>query len=459
MTQASPETTSHTQPFANLHGVLICPNSPSYLWPLAREHTPFELIRDESDGLSPLARSIRAIRPCCDAPLIIAASGDMAPHIRQHIAENALLADDDYQLLIEPHPRGGALTLALAAATVRLADPHAILLCLPVTVAFDNDVRWEQALRRAYQAAEAGHIALIGSSVSPLAPPVEESRQGHVAQTASPARGAVFDLLSTAYESTRSASYGAPPTDARARGAARGNTRGNTRGRFETQEHETGQSLPLLGTIRTGTELRGLEGAFAVHSFIARPTPALAWRAQQNKALWSSHIFMLGADLALAELRATGTESNDPLAHSVQRIAETARFFVSLGSEHWKSREAGELVGTLPAISFEEAVFETTAHLAAVPTSIPFTDVRTLADYEQSVEPDAKGNRLRGRALAVQTRNSTALADGGKLVVTLGLEDVVVIDTPDATLVAAKDALAQIPSVTATLRTNNAPEL
>jgi mannose-1-phosphate guanylyltransferase/mannose-6-phosphate isomerase len=144
---------------------------------------------------------------------------------------------------------------------------------------------------------------------------------------------------------------------------------------------------------------------------------------------------------------------------SVQRIAETARFFVSLGSEHWETREANELVKTLPELTFEEAVFETTRILAAIPTSIEFADLTTLSGYERSVEADSKGNRLRGRTLAVQTRTTTVLADGGKLVVALGLDDALVIDTPDATFVATREALGSMPSVIAALRAANASEL
>jgi mannose-1-phosphate guanylyltransferase/mannose-6-phosphate isomerase len=406
MTRPDIKDPRHPETLANLHGMIICSNSASHLWPLARGHMPFELIPDAADGTSPLAKTIGAIRPYCEGPLIIAVSSALAPHVEQHIVENALLDADDYQLLIEPYPRGGALTTALAAATVRLANTGALLLCLPATLAFDKDDRWEQTLRRAYQAAVAGRIALVGSSVAPLGSLTDE-----------------------------------PALD------------------IATRRHERPQEPPFLGSIRTGAELQGIGGAYEVRGFIARPAPAVAWRAQQNRSLWSTHIFMLRADLVLAELRTAGLEPNDPLTRSVQRIAETARFFVSLGDEHWSSREAGELVKTLPAISFEEAVFETTRLLAAIPTSIPFADLTTLTDYEQPIEPDAKGNRLRGRALVVQTRGSTVLADGDKLVVALGLEDAIVIDTADATLVTTKAALASMPAVADALRAINAPEL
>jgi mannose-1-phosphate guanylyltransferase/mannose-6-phosphate isomerase len=406
MTRHSPTDTSSVQPLASLHGLIICSNSAAGLWPLARQHAPFECIVDPSSGLSPLARAIEALRPYCARPLIIAVPESAASDVKRHIAESALLDDEDYRLLIEPHPRKDALTVALAAATIRLKDSHAMLLCLPATTAFEQDGRWEQALKRAYQAATTGKIALIGTPVAPRT----RTTAPHV-------------HLSGAYEQA------------------------------------TEPAAPLLGAIRTGAEYAGVEGIRQVRGYIARPAPAVAWRAEQSKALWSSHIYLLGADLALAELRAVGRGSSDPALQSVQRIAETARFFASLGSEHWGSKEAGELVKTLPAVSFEEAVFETTELLLAVPTSIPFTDLTTFRGFEQTLDADAKGNRLRGRALTVQTEGTTVLADSDKLVVALGLDDAVVIDTADATLIARKDALGSMPSVMAALRGMDAPEL
>jgi mannose-1-phosphate guanylyltransferase len=406
----------HTERFPNLHGLIICSNSASHLWPISREQTPLELACDADSGLSPLARAIRAIRPYCVAPLIIATPHSLAPAIREHIARYALLTDKDYRLLIEPHPRGGALTTALAAATVKLVDPHATLLCLPSTISFGLDDRWPQTLKRVYQVAERRQIALVGSSVAPTTG-VSDGRERERART-----GAL---------------YGTP--------AARG--------------HEVGGTFPLLGAIRMGQESKDVAGSYQVRSFIARPAPPIAWRAQQGRSLWSTHIFALKADLALAELRLAGRDTTDPTMQSVQRIAETARFFVSLGDEHWGSREASELVGTLPTLSFEEAVFETTKLLTAVPTSISFTDLATFAGYERTVETDARGNRLRGRALAVETGDSTILANGNRLVVALGLEGAVVIDTADATLVTTRDALEAIPSVLAALKSAGAPEL
>ncbi|MCL1847539.1 MAG: hypothetical protein FWF91_06185 [Coriobacteriia bacterium] len=399
----------YAQALSNLHGMVICANSASHLWPLSRAHTPLELIPDAAQGESPLAKAIGALRPYCEGRLLIATPQEIAPCVQAHIEEYALLKPGEYQLLVEPHPRGTALTCALAAATVKLADPHATLVCLPANIAFDADSRWEHALKKAHQAVGLGRIAVIGSSVPPLSRYQQDKGRPSVHQT--------------------------------------------------TQALDIEENIPLLGTIRLGAPHPDIEGVFKVRSFIARPAPAVAWRAQQSRSLWNTHIFMLKADLALAEMRAAEHASDEPRLRAVTRIAETARFFVSLGDEHWGSKEAVKLLETLPELSFEEAVFETSAALAAVPTSIEFADLTSLSGYERSIEPDAKGNRTRGNTLALQSRNTTILADAGKLVVTLGLDDALVIDTPDATLIASKQALAAMPSVIAALRNTNAPEL
>jgi mannose-1-phosphate guanylyltransferase len=406
--------TQRVEALANLHGLIICSNSASHLWPLSREHKPLELVCEPDSGLSPLAKAINAIQPYCAGRLIIATPHAIASSVKEHISQHTLLTEKDYRLLIEPHPRGTALTTALAAATVKLTDPHAILFCLPCTISFERDDRWIQTLKRAYQVAQQGRIALVGSAVAPTNETLGERERRRVV---------------------------------------------TPHGSRVTPEREGDQTPPFLGAIQIGLESKEVEGTYRVRGFIARPAPAVAWRAQQNKSLWSTHIFALKADLALAELRLAGHEATDPLKQSVQRIAETARFFVALGGEHWSSREASELVKTLPALSFEEAVFETTGLLTAIPTSITFTDLATFAGYERTIEADTRDNRLRGRALAVQTGNTTVLSDGDRLVVALGLENIVIVDTADATLVTTKDTLASMPAVIAALRSTDAPEL
>jgi mannose-1-phosphate guanylyltransferase len=200
----------------------------------------------------------------------------------------------------------------------------------------------------------------------------------------------------------------------------------------------------LVATIRAGAEIADEVGVHELRSYTLRPSPQVAWRARSSDALWSAHIYLMRANLALSELRGATAQNSGREYRELQgvsRIAETARFFVTLGPEHWANHDAQELVKTLPAISFEEALFESTERLAVVPTSLEFRDRGTFAGFEQCLAPDAAGNRLRGLAQANGSREVTILADSGRKVVVRGLQDVIIIDTAEGLLVSKRENL------------------
>ncbi|MDR1421308.1 MAG: hypothetical protein LBI64_00385 [Coriobacteriales bacterium] len=345
--------TTDTQGLLHLHSLLVCTDSAARLWPLVPEHMPMELAMDPATGTSPLARAIAAVRERSERPLLIAVPGAIAKVVQEHIEQFGLLEADEYHLFVEPWSRGTALTTALAAAELKLTDPNAIMLVLPVGLDFVCDDRWEALVARAWQMAAADRIVVVGSR--------------------RPVCG----------------------------GAS-------------------------IGSIRPGAEVAESPGVHTVRSYTAHPTGAEAWRARQAGALWSAHIYLVRANLVLSELRSSEDGG---------RIAETARFFALLGSEHWSSNDARELVKTLPDFSLEEALFETSDRLVVVPTSLEFCDLASFEGVEQCLEPDRADNRFRGEVQAMDSRSVTVLADSGRTVVVRGLENVVVIDTNEGLLI------------------------
>jgi len=365
------------------------------MWPLSRVHAPVELAELSGDGGSLLARAIKNVKQLSNNRIIIAATHEGAPLIKQHIAKHALLEPREYELLVEAYPRGNALTMALVAAHLKLADSQAVLFALPVSLGFEADDRWWATVERAYRAAEDDALVAVGTTLE----------AGDLEARLAPS------------------------------------------------------SFSHHGCIKRGAELEELPGVFNVRSFVANPTPSYAYRATQQGALWSTHIIAAKATLVLAELKHTGAQATSVDAQGAQRLAETAGFLAALGSDHWSSKEAQSVLATLPAASLEQAVFETTQRLVVVPTSIPFDNRASLMDLEKGLPANVHGNRAKGRVLAVDSVNSTVLTRDEKLVVTLGVEGLVVIDTADALLIASRDALDAMPSVIAQLRSTQAPEL
>jgi mannose-1-phosphate guanylyltransferase / mannose-6-phosphate isomerase len=210
--------------------------------------------------------------------------------------------------------------------------------------------------------------------------------------------------------------------------------------------------------VKTGMEIKGYPGIRNVRSFISTPSPVQALRLADMGALWSSDIYLVRATTLLALFREVEEQAVSPLCEGAGRIAETASFLTALGCRHWTSEAAREVVATLPDVSFTACIIENTERIAVVPASFQLTALRTLADKDLETEADRRGNRITGRAVTVETRNTTIEASN-RLVVALGTDNLMIVDTPDALLVAEKNALTSLPEVARILEDINAPEL
>ena len=88
----------------------------------------------------------------------------------------------------------------------------------------------------------------------------------------------------------------------------------------------------------------------------------------------------------------------------------------------------------VPADSIDYAVMEKSSNVAVVPCNIGWSDIGSWAALGDLTPPDAQGNRIRGEALLHEVSNSYIQCE--RLVGVVGLDSVVIIDTPDALLVA-----------------------
>jgi mannose-1-phosphate guanylyltransferase len=198
--------------------------------------------------------------------------------------------------------------------------------------------------------------------------------------------------------------------------------------------------------IKPGAELTGVVGAHKVRAFIDSPQPSALYRAYEQGALDYTGIIAARATLILNALKQPALVSYDESAHSIQRIAETARFFATLGSEHWATSEAKALIATLPNANLEQVAFSDLATLACVSTNLEITKLSTLAEFAASKEADRAGNVAIGGVHLVNSQNTAAIASTHKTVVALGVSDLVIVETEDAVLIAAKDTLDQLPA-------------
>lgn len=182
------------------------------------------------------------------------------------------------------------------------------------------------------------------------------------------------------------------------------------------------------GYIRVGAPVADAPEVCEVERFVEKPNAAGAERLIADGALWNSGYFLFRADVMIGEL-----ETHAPAVLEAARgaLIEAARDldFVRLDAAAF---------GQAPKTSIDYAVMERTARAGVLPVSFPWSDVGTWDAVWQVLDRDESGNAVRGRVELIETRGSLVHSEGEGLTTVVGLDDVVVVSTPDAVLVASK---------------------
>jgi mannose-1-phosphate guanylyltransferase len=159
---------------------------------------------------------------------------------------------------------------------------------------------------------------------------------------------------------------------------------------------------------------------------------AEAFLAAGNYA-WNSGIFLWKAGTILDELQ----------RHRPQLAAALARVGEALGTPAERDVIALEYP-RMERAPIDKAVMEKAANVRVLEVRYDWNDVgdwRSLADL---LPQDARGNAIQGDVLAHETKNSIIISDDGGLIATLGLDDVVVVQSGQATLIAHRSQLDKL---------------
>lgn len=140
--------------------------------------------------------------------------------------------------------------------------------------------------------------------------------------------------------------------------------------------------------------------------------------------LWNAAMFVWQARALMAELERLQPET----AAGVARVA---------GCWDSPSREAitAEIWAGLPTITIDHGVMEHAARVAVVPAEMGWSDVGDFHSLGELIEQDGLGNSVRGDLLQIDTTNSVVWSETGRMVATIGLDNIIVVDTDDALLV------------------------
>lgn len=191
--------------------------------------------------------------------------------------------------------------------------------------------------------------------------------------------------------------------------------------------------------------------AIAVEAFVEKPDrhTALGY-LESGTYLWNAGIFVARVSTMLAEI-----ERQMPDLYAGLRELEK-----SFGTERFAAALEA-IYPTLPSTSIDYGVMENAGRVLTIPVTFGWSDVGHWGALDETLPADEAGNVGVGRTLHIDSRQSIAVSTTGsdKLVVTLGMEGVVVVDTPDALLVCPRDKVQDVRKVVTWLEKEGREEL
>ena len=189
-------------------------------------------------------------------------------------------------------------------------------------------------------------------------------------------------------------------------------------------------------------------GGFKVSRFVEKPDLVTAQEYLANGSyFWNSGMFMFRASRYLEELE---TYRPDILA--------ACRAALAGGSQDMHFTRVDEAAfAACPDDSVDYAVMEKTADAVMVPLDAGWSDIGSWTALWDVSDKDQQGNVFKGDVLNQQSRNTYVHADS-RLVATVGLDDLVIVETKDAVLVAHKDHVQDVKKIVEQLKNGSRTE-
>jgi len=185
-----------------------------------------------------------------------------------------------------------------------------------------------------------------------------------------------------------------------------------------------------------------------VETFVEKPDLKTAQGyVDSGEYFWNSGIFLFGAGAYLHALRTFAPDIFDACARSMEKRRVTDTFI----------RPDSDAFLQSPSDSIDYAVMEKTDRAAMVPLDAGWSDVGSWAALHEVRARDAQGNTFDGDVLSYDCKNSFIQAES-RLVAAVGLDNVVIVETRDSTLVVSKDRSQDVKSLVDQLKDRNREE-
>jgi mannose-1-phosphate guanylyltransferase len=193
-----------------------------------------------------------------------------------------------------------------------------------------------------------------------------------------------------------------------------------------------------FGYVALGESLV-LEKGFPIYrsaGFREKPDLPTAQRfVEDGRHVWNSGMFIWRADRLMGEVKTQLPELYAVLAH----------IGAALGTPQAAATLQNEWVHA-PKVSIDYGVMEHADNVAVIPVDIGWSDIGSWAALLDILPGDEQGNVVQGEVITVGAARCF-VRSGGKLIAAIGLQDMIIVDTPDALLICPKDRAQDVRDV------------
>lgn len=177
--------------------------------------------------------------------------------------------------------------------------------------------------------------------------------------------------------------------------------------------------------------------AYRAERFVEKPDLDTAMKyVESGKFLWNASMFIWRVDSLASELRRLQPE-----------IYEGVHEIIHSWNTRDRERVLARVWNQLPNATIDTGVMEHAERVAVVPAEMGWSDVGDWHGLGELLEQDAEGNAVHGELIQIDTTNSVVWSESRRTIATIGVEDIVVVDTDDALLVVNRDRCQDVRDV------------
>jgi len=200
------------------------------------------------------------------------------------------------------------------------------------------------------------------------------------------------------------------------------------------------------GYIKSSQE--NIDGAHKVEKFVEKPDLETAQTyLEQGNYLWNSGMFMFQADVLISEL---SEQSPNIVISVIDAVTNATKDldFIRLDKQAFESS---------PSDSIDYALMEKSDNVVVVPLDAGWNDIGSWSALHDIGKKDANGNVINGDVFMQDTTN-TYIHANGHMIATIGVQDLIIVDTPNATLISTKDKSQEVKNIVEQLQRQDREE-